>query len=59
VTIGGVDKHLIFNAAKEIVIKALETSNPLSAAFGSKEANEIGDVFNALVTKLAQSFKTL
>jgi len=54
--LGSADKHLVFTAAKEILIKALENSNPFATAFNVEKANEVGDVFNALATKISQSF---
>lgn len=53
------EKHVVFDAVKEILIKTLEKTNPFSINFGTKEANEIGDVFNALVAKLTQSYKSI
>lgn len=52
-------KEFALNAAKEIIIKALETSNPLVSEFSVKEANVIGDAFNALAIKIAQSIQAL
>jgi len=54
------EQELVFTAAKEVLIKALEVGVPLELGKrGDKAVGVLGDRFSTLVSKMASSFRSL
>ncbi len=54
-------KALVFTAAKEVLIKAMEVKFQLGASIrgGQESVNDLGDRFGTLVSKMAAALESL
>lgn len=54
-------KELVFTAAKEVLIKAIDVKFPLGTSIrgGQEAVNDLGDRFGDLVAKMGNALETL